>query len=59
MKDKFKCPENKGYMLVVDGEDETKLISIFTPWKDKFRQEHIICLEGDELQRFKEAVARL
>lgn len=59
MKESFKCPENKGYTLAVDNDDEATLISILTPWKDKFRQEYIVCLDGDELQRFKEAVARL
>ena len=59
MKAKFNCPENIGTQLIIDGEDDTKLISIMTPWKDKFRQEWIVCLEGAELDRFKDAVARL
>jgi len=59
MKEKFNCPENKGTQLIVDGEDDVKLISIMTPWENKFRQEWIVCLEGDELERFKKAVAAL
>tara|TARA_R110002033_G_scaffold25265_4_gene58641 strand:+ start:3868 stop:4047 length:180 start_codon:yes stop_codon:yes gene_type:complete len=59
MKAYFNCPENDGTQLIVDGEDDTKLISIMTPWKDKFRQEWIVCLEGEELARFKKAVAEL
>jgi len=60
MKERFNCPENKGTQLVIDNEDdEFKLISIMTPWENNLRQEWVVCLSGDDLQRFKDTVAAL
>jgi hypothetical protein len=59
MKTYFNCPENDGTQLIVDGEDTPALISIMTPWEGKFRKEWIVGLEGDELERFKKAIAEL
>ena len=57
--EKFDCPENKGTSLKIDSDDEIVLVSILTPWKNRLQEEHIVCLDKEELQRFKQAVANL
>lgn len=59
MKDKFYCPENPNTKLIVNGEHEDfKMISIITP-HGRGWMENIVCLQGEELDRFKKAVAQL
>ena len=59
MVDTFDCPENPNTQLRVDSDDENKIISILTPRKNGFRAEWLVCLEGEELARFKKVVAAL
>lgn len=59
MTDTFECPENKGTTLKVQKDDDQAMISILTPWEGRFRDEFIVCLNQDELARFKAVVADL
>lgn len=59
MTDTFECPENKGTTLKVQKDDNQAMISILTPWVGRFRDEFIVCLSADELERFKAVVSEL
>jgi hypothetical protein len=59
MKSEFVCPENQTVLIVNNRGDDLKTISVLTPWEGRGRWEYVVCLEGEELERFKEAVAKL
>lgn len=59
MKSEFLCPENQTVLIVNNHDDDLKAISVLTPREGLTRCEYVVCLEGEELERFKAAVAKL